>query len=113
MATMIVHADDCEMSQIDASFNCTCGANPEPLEARIVACPACSGEGMWEVHTGYNPNDGSPTGYTQVCDTCDGKGEIEEEPDGRVFTDLDDPEERDAWIDDQAQQMGQFVRPRN
>lgn len=30
MASIFIHADDCEMSRVDDSFKCTCGAKPEP-----------------------------------------------------------------------------------
>lgn len=46
---------------------------------RLVPCPRCGGEGSWEVLTGYDPRDGSPTGWVERCDACDGAGGIEEE----------------------------------
>ena len=60
----------------------------------IVACPACGGEGMWEVLTGgYDPRDGSPNGYTQLCETCGGSGEVEEEPELRTLQDLQEEDD--------------------
>jgi hypothetical protein len=61
------------------------------LEPRFVICPACGGEGLWEVLTGgYDPRDGQADGYTKVCETCGGSGQIEESPEVRAFEDLDD-----------------------
>ena len=44
---------------------------------RMVVCPACNGDGGFEVVTGYDPHDGSPTGYIDKCVECSGRGEYE------------------------------------
>jgi hypothetical protein len=44
---------------------------------RIVECPACEGDPEWEVVTGYDPRDGSPTGWIERCSFCHGTGEVE------------------------------------
>lgn len=43
---------------------------------RQVECPLCDGERGWDIWTGYDPRDGSPTGYFQTCNLCNGNGEI-------------------------------------
>lgn len=47
--------------------------------AVIIACPRCNGEGREEHVTGYDPRDGSPTGWSNICSLCDGTGEVEDE----------------------------------
>ena len=47
MASFIVHTDDCDISQVDASFNCTCGAKPEPLPDDCVSCGTPLLTGAW------------------------------------------------------------------
>jgi DnaJ-class molecular chaperone len=50
------------------------GCNP-----RIVDCPACEGEGAFEHVTGYDPRDGSPTGWIDQCRYCGGEGSVIED----------------------------------
>jgi len=52
-----------------------------PSDIRVVseACPACNGDGRFDVVTGYDPRDGSSTGYTMDCTSCSGEGGFEEE----------------------------------
>ncbi len=47
------------------------------MNPRFVDCPACGGDCQFEHLTGYDPRDGSPTGWIEKCDTCGGKGEVE------------------------------------
>jgi hypothetical protein len=51
-------------------------------EPRFADCPACGGECQFEHFTGYDPRDGSPTGWIERCDYCGGTGiaEISVEP---------------------------------
>ncbi len=62
-------------------------------QMRFVECPACLGERGFEVFTGYDPRDGSPTGWIERCSYCDGRGEVQEE--ARLI-DEDEIAERDA-----------------
>lgn len=55
----------------------------------LIECPCCSGECRFEVWTGYDPRDGSPTGYYETCDECKGTGGIEIEPEPITLDDLD------------------------
>lgn len=52
------------------------------MDTRTRDCPACGGDPEWEVLTGYDPRDGSPTGWIERCDCCRGTGvaEIPVEP---------------------------------
>ncbi len=62
-------------------------------KSRFVECPSCLGERGFEVFTGYDPRDGSPTGWIEPCDYCGGSGEV-----GEISCpiDEDDLAERDA-----------------
>jgi hypothetical protein len=57
---------------------------------RWVECPACNGERGHEVLTGYNINDGSPTGYIEPCRFCGETGSIEIDDEPITIDDLDD-----------------------
>jgi hypothetical protein len=48
---------------------------PKPEDWRMCVCPACNGDGGFDIPTGYDPNDGSLTGYFSECVDCSGKGE--------------------------------------
>lgn len=50
------------------------------LDDRLVhnPCPACGEERGYEVFTGIDRHDGSPTGYWVECSFCDGRGYVEE-----------------------------------
>lgn len=43
---------------------------------RIVECDACQGERGFEHVTGYDPRDGSLTGWIEPCDACAGRGVV-------------------------------------
>lgn len=46
----------------------------------LVECPACLGEKGWESRAyGFDRQIGYPLTYWIECETCNGKGEIEEE----------------------------------
>lgn len=61
------------------------------VEPMVVDCPACGGDGGGEVWTGYDPRDGSATGYWQNCATCDGAREVEIIPEVAGPDDLMEP----------------------
>ena len=48
----------------------------ESITETVIACPACGGECQFEYLTGYDPRDGSPTGWIEPCGFCKGKGEV-------------------------------------
>lgn len=54
-----------------------CDADDRDLfyEPIAIPCPHCAGDGGFEVWTGYDPRDGSPTGYTTECSYCGGTGD--------------------------------------
>lgn len=54
-----------------------------------VDCPVCGGEKEWEVWLGYDPRDGSPTGYVTRCDHCDDDGGVWAEPQARTLEDIE------------------------
>ena len=60
--------------------------DPRPDAVFWHVCPNCRGEGRIEHLTGYDPHDGSQTGWTEECDWCNGTGEVEDEmqDDGRA-----------------------------
>jgi hypothetical protein len=60
----------------------------------IEECPSCEGAGYTcHYDGGYERQTGAPTGYTERCTLCDGKGWIEEEV---RLMDQDDLDELDA-----------------
>jgi DnaJ-class molecular chaperone len=44
----------------------------------LIACPGCNGDGIIEHLWNYDPRDGSPVGYREPCERCNGEGSIEE-----------------------------------
>lgn len=44
------------------------------MDTRFGDCPSCGGDCQFEHLTGYDPRDGSPTGWIEKCDWCDGTG---------------------------------------
>jgi len=54
-------------------------AEHEEPPLRQVQCGQCGGEGRWFVPTGYDPRDGSQTGYEAICSVCNGDGWYVEE----------------------------------
>jgi hypothetical protein len=48
-------------------------------DTRLIDCPVCGGNCGFEHLTGYDPRDGSPTGWIEPCDYCHGRGYVLEE----------------------------------
>jgi hypothetical protein len=59
-------------------------------EPRFIECPNCGGDCEFAHLTGYDPRDGSPTGWIERCPTCRGRGEIEAELAPMTQDDLDE-----------------------
>jgi hypothetical protein len=64
-------------------------------EPMIVTCPACEGDGGWEIaETGsygyrYDSRDGGLITHWTRCGECEGKGEVEIEPEIRTLEDVE------------------------
>jgi hypothetical protein len=58
---------------------------------RFIECPGCAGDCSVEhLDGGYDPRDGSPTGFIGVCLTCMGRGSIEIDDEPITIEDMDE-----------------------
>lgn len=55
----------------------------------IVPCPECDGEGGHEHVVGFDTFNGSERVRFSRCETCEGKGDVEEEVEPRTLMDLE------------------------
>lgn len=56
---------------------------------RLVSCPACDGEGSFEVFTGRRFMDGDHESHTTGCGNCDGTGRVLQNVEPVTIEDLD------------------------
>lgn len=73
-------------------------------DVRIIICPACGGEGIWDVPTGhYSHLNGALITETRFCRECGGSGQVEVEVEPITVEDLaeipgdDDPHSAFAY----------------